>query len=169
MAAPIVHKPVLYFCGILASTENALKAAEVELINLLGKIEIESVSYVHKYTTYYSKEMGSEIFRKFVAFLPLREQIKEKLKTNLNLPFIRPVNLDPGYVDEPRVVLASCKDFNHRIALGEGVYADLHLIYRHNEGYLGLQWSYPDYTDEIAKDFFGKCRLLLRSVRRQIC
>ncbi len=180
MAEPKPHKPVLFFCGILASTDAALEIAQSRLQALLGRIEIETTPYQHKYTSYYKKQMGDNILRKFVAFLPLRQptELKTlKLKTNeteqeladeLKTPFARPVNLDPGYLDEPRVVLASCKDYNHRIALGDGVFADLHLIYRRTLGYMGLEWSYQDYTDEVANDFFLQCRKLLRSERLKI-
>ena len=177
MTKPREHNKVMYFCGILASDENALRAGTAKVSNLFGKIKHESDAYEHKYTNYYDKEMGESKLRKFIAYLPLEcptklrdlklttNDLEDELAAELALPFPRPVNLDPGYIDEPRIVLASCKDYNHRIAIGKGVYADLHLIYSRKLGYVGMEWSYKDYTDDVAQEFFMKCRQILRSER----
>ncbi len=177
MTKPVKHKKVMYFCGILASNQEALDVGAEKITQLFGRNVLQTEPYEHKYTQYYDEEMGEHKLRKFIAFLPLvtptklREiklktnEIEDELASTLTLPFTRPVNLDPGYIDEPRIVLASCKDYNHRIAIGKGVYADLHLIYTRKLGYIGMDWSYMDYTDETAKSFFMKCRQILRSER----
>jgi len=180
MTKPKDHNKVMYFCGILASNESALSLGVQRVSMLLGEIVHETEAYEHKYTKYYDKEMGESKLRKFVAYLPLEcptklrdikletNDMEDELANELALPVPRPVNLDPGYIDEPRVVLASCKDYNHRIAIGKGVYADLHLIYSRKEGYVGMDWSYMDYTDETAREFFMKCRQILRSERLKV-
>ncbi|MCD4656378.1 MAG: DUF4416 family protein [Planctomycetes bacterium] len=177
MTKPVEHKKVIYFCGILASNLEALNAGAEQVIQLLGRNVLQTEPYEHKYTQYYDEEMGEYKLRKFIACLPLESptklreiklranDIEDMLASRLTLPFSRPVNLDPGYIDEPRIVLASCKDYNHRIAIGEGVYADLHLIFSRKQGYVGMDWSYMDYTDDTAKSFFMQCRQILRSER----
>ena len=168
------------FMAVMYSTDENFDKAKADLINKYGTIKAESKSYSFDFTHYYDKEMGEHKLRKFVAYLPLEcpTKLREiKLATNdmedvlaekLALSVPRPVNLDPGYIDEPRVVLASCKDYNHRIAIGRGVYADLHLIYSRKEGYVGMDWSYMDYTDDTAREFFMKCRQILRSERLKV-
>ena len=177
MTKPGQHKKVMFFCGILASNHIALDAGVEKITQQFGKIVQQTEPYEHKYTHYYDEEMGEYKLRKFIAFLPLEmptklreiklisNDIEDELASSLRLEFPRPVNLDPGYIDEPRIVLASCKDYNHRIAIGKGVYADLHLVYTRKQGYVGMDWSYMDYTDETAKSFFMNCRQILRSER----
>jgi hypothetical protein len=58
----------------------------------------------------------------------------------------RSVNIDPGYLLQERFVLASGKNYSHRIYLSEGIYADLTLIY-HQGRFQQLPWTYPDYAD----------------------
>jgi hypothetical protein len=57
------------------------------------------------------------------------------------------VNIDPGYLVHERFVLATGKNFTHRIHLAEGIYADLTLIYTKG-AFQTLPWTYPDYADE---------------------
>ena len=57
----------------------------------------------------------------------------------------RLANLDPGYVARERLVLATGKNFSHRIYLDHGIYGDLTLIY--SQGTFQTQpWTFPDYA-----------------------
>jgi hypothetical protein len=60
----------------------------------------------------------------------------------------RSINIDPGYMLMSRFVLATGKDFTHRVYLGKGIYADLTLIFKRGE-FQTLSWTYPDYADTI--------------------
>ena len=59
----------------------------------------------------------------------------------------RAVNVDPGYIALEHVVLGTTKGFSHRIYLGEGIFADLTLLYE-NGSYRRLKWTYPDYGSD---------------------
>ena len=69
----------------------------------------------------------------------------------------RTVNIDPGYIAAAKFVLATGKDYSHRIYLGEGIYGDLTLIYR-SGGYAPLPWTYPDYASEPLRNLLGLLR-----------
>jgi hypothetical protein len=69
----------------------------------------------------------------------------------------RRVNIDPGYMLRERFVLASGKNFSHRIYIGEGIYADLTLIYQKGS-FKKLPWTYPDYSDNGMLKFLEKVR-----------
>jgi len=56
-----------------------------------------------------------------------------------------------------KVVLATTKNFDHRIYLGKGIYGDVHLRYRGNK-FIMNEWTYPDYKDMIVIDFFARLR-----------
>jgi hypothetical protein len=69
----------------------------------------------------------------------------------------RQVNIDPGYLLRERLVLATGKNFTHRIYIGQGIYADLTLIYRRGR-FEALPWTYPDYKAENMQIFLTRAR-----------
>jgi len=84
----------------------------------------------------------------------------ERIERDLSVGGRRTVNLDPGMVTPENFILATGKNFTHRVYLRDGVFADLTLVFRKGE-YRTLPWTYPDYaTEEI--------RLLLEEVRSEL-
>ncbi|OHC05433.1 MAG: hypothetical protein A2Z57_07205 [Planctomycetes bacterium RIFCSPHIGHO2_12_39_6] len=79
----------------------------------------------------------------------------------------RPVNIDPGYINESRLILASTKDFSHRIYLKEGIYAEVTLNYRHGK-YETFPWTFPDYKSQDYQNFFLQVRELYVSKLKSI-
>ena len=73
------------------------------------------------------------------------------------LPVARPLNLDPGYLTEAKLVLASTKDHAHRIYLSQGIYAEVTLSYRRGR-WRHHDWTYPDYQRGDYQAFFDQCR-----------
>ena len=69
----------------------------------------------------------------------------------------RRINLDPGYMDTVKIVLASTKDFSHRIYLGKGIYGEVTLIYS-GKGYQILPYTFPDFRTQEYQDIFKKAR-----------
>jgi len=69
----------------------------------------------------------------------------------------RLVNLDPGYIVHERFVLATGKNYTHRIDIGKRIYADLTLIYTKGE-FQKLPWTYPDYADNKMLAFLSLVR-----------
>lgn len=134
-------------------TKPVLKKME----DRFGAIDILSERLDFSHTDYYKDEMGERLFRKIASFEKLIKpdllpDIKlftnsiedEYLKEDGN----RIINIDPGYISMEKMVLASCKNFSHRIYLINGVYADLTLIYK-DGGFQPLEWTFPDYTATI--------------------
>jgi hypothetical protein len=123
------------------------------------------------YTSYYEDEMGRGIRRQTAAFLHLvgQETLPDiKLRTNeIEALFLqngkRQVNIDPGILSMERLVLATGKNFIHRIYLREGIYADLSLIYREG-AYRPLSWTYPDYREP---EFLHHLEVLRKKLRYQ--
>ena len=137
--------------------ENLLQEA-------FSTIDLRSEQIPFDQTPYYQREMGDDLLRKWVSFTALVRQdaiAEAKLTTNrLEERLARPdgartVNLDPGYLVPSRLVLATTKDYAHRVYVGEGIYAEVTLVYRAG-GFQPLEWTYPDYRGHIALDFF-KC------------
>jgi hypothetical protein len=116
-------------------------------------------------TDYYTQEMGPNLGRRLVAFLHLADPAQLanwKVFTNgIEEGFSpggrRMVNLDPGYVAKERLVLATGKNYTHRIYLDQGIYGDLTLIYSRGE-FRPLPWSYPDYVQGDLPALLGLVR-----------
>ena len=113
-----------------------------------------SMSGAFNYTTYYNDEMGQEIRRQTAGFLNLvaPESLPDiklrtnEIETNLLRDEKRQVNIDPGLLSQERFILATGKNFTHRVYLRDGIYADLTLIYQKG-AYRPMPWTYPDYRE----------------------
>jgi len=156
---------VKFFCAVTFSNASIYNETKLLLSDKFGKIEIISAIYDFNFTQYYFKEMGGDLrkqilgFEKLIApeklsdFKILTNEIETKFSYNTN----RKVNIDPGYLSAGKVVLATTKNFDHRIYLGKGIYGDVHLRYRGNKFHFN-EWTYPDYRDMLAIDFFARLR-----------
>ena len=130
-----------------------------------GPIELISEPFEFNFTDYYQREMGPGILRCFCLFNDLVDQGRLatiKLETNdLEAQFAsdggRRINIDPGILSANRFVLASGKDAPHRIYIGQGVFAELTLVYE-SKRFRGLPWTYPDYLDERTLAFLDNAR-----------
>jgi hypothetical protein len=131
-----------------------------------GPVDLLSPWFVFDQTRYYEKEMGWPLFRRLASFSQLVEPItlvdaklwaQEIEQQFLSPDGARKVNVDPGYLTKERFVLATGKNFVHRIALTEGVYADLTLVYS-NKGFQTLPWTYPDYAGKAMQGFLLQVR-----------
>lgn len=137
----------------------------------LGPRLAGSETFGFDFTRYYEREMGPGLVKRFVAFA---RRIPPESLRDLKLAAMsleagwsdsgrRRVNLDPGYLTEAKVVLASRKDRGHRIWVGEGVFVEPTLEFR-DGAYQPFPWTYPDYRTPLARDFFGRVRELSRGV-----
>jgi len=158
-------QPVKAFVGILTARVSLLPEVDELLQERLGPIDVGSETLDFDYTRYYEAEMGSGLKRRFLGFERLAHAdalVETKLFTNeleqkLSEEGRRRVNLDPGYLTAARVVLASTKDYAHRLYLGRGVYGEVTLIYQ-ERGFQALPWTYPDYRSEPYHQFFRHLR-----------
>lgn len=160
-------RPVKLIIGVLAKDGEWLTKAREELAKVFGRSDLESPVIPFGFSDYYASEMGEGLLRRWVGFesLVMPDGLAGiKLKTNLierewTREGKRPVNLDPGYVNDSRLVLATTKDFAHRIYLGSGIYAETTLIYKEG-AFRALDWTYPDYKSEVATNFLNQARAL---------
>jgi len=69
------------------------------------------------------------------------------------------VNIDPGYLDQAKLVLASTKNYVHRVYLNDGIYAELTLFFQ-DKSFQPWQWTYPDYRTPEYIGIFNHIREL---------
>jgi hypothetical protein len=156
--------------GILSSVPDLFPKAETYLHRKFGTIDCKTNLIPFTFTTYYNESMGEPIKRQFLSFTKLIEPgtigrikvwtngLEKKIAakfTQANI--IRPINLDPGYLDKAKIVLASTKDYSHRIYLNHGIYAEVTLRYQ-NGMFQPWPWTYPDYQSKEYLDFFQTVR-----------
>jgi hypothetical protein len=154
MSTPRAPNPAKLVVGIITGDRALFEPISRELAGVYGPVDIVSDWMPFDYTDYYEREMGSTLQRRMMTFKQLirQEDLKDiKLATNrIEQDYVndgrRRANIDPGYLLHERFVLASGKNFSHRIYIGDGIYADLTLIYQRGE-FVALPWTYPDYAD----------------------
>ncbi|MDA8085979.1 MAG: DUF4416 family protein [Nitrospiraceae bacterium] len=135
MGSPRKPREALLFAGLLYGTEDFLQKAKCMLQAELGGIGRETPASLW-HSDYYMAELGHSIKRKFLFFglIDPGEIAEIKLKTNrvesgLSVEGKRKVNIDPGYITPAKLVLASTKDYAHRVYLGRGIYGEATLLW----------------------------------------
>lgn len=175
MGEPNPHSPALLLLAAFSRHGAALDWARQKAVEAWGPLEAESPRFDFSETHYYDATMGQGLKKVFFTFQrpfdPSR-LVDVKLTTNAweeeygeamrPRTETRPLNLDPGYVTMGKLVLASTKDFAHRIYLSRGIYAEVTLQYRHHR-WEHHQYTFPDYRRADYQAFFSQCR---ESVRR---
>ncbi|UCC95578.1 MAG: DUF4416 family protein [Candidatus Omnitrophota bacterium] len=167
---------VKFLCGAIYSHEEAYNNAKRILIKKFGNFDFESQRIDFHFTDYYTKEMGKPLFRRFISFKKLRNpQECVKIKTfciaverKLSREGRRTVNIDPGYLNEAKLVLFTTKDFSHRIYLGKGIYGEVTLSYRKGN-FCDLPTTYPDYRTPAYKHILLSIRDLYRRQKNGTC
>ena len=169
MGTPKEPKPVKLFVALLACDEGLFPSVEVELRALFGPIDLASRIAPWSVTYYYESEMGSGLFRRFLSFDPLispdalseikhkTQSIEENYRRGGGEDRGRGVNIDPGYLDAGKVVLASTKSAAHRIYLRSGIYGEVTLLY-YDGSFHSFTYTYPDYVWPEATAFLAASR-----------
>jgi hypothetical protein len=135
---------------------------------ICGPVLRETLPAPWEHTDYYAEELGPGLMRRFIFFERLigQDELGDiKLKTmaiesELSERGKRTVNIDPGYLTEAKVVLASTKDYSHRICLGNGIYAEVTLYCQHGR-FRDHLFTYMDYKEEKNIRLFGEMREIL--------
>jgi len=158
--------------GILAADNNCLDLAKHAVEENIGKIDLASEIWPFTQTDYYKDQTGENILKQFVSvekvLSPARlakiklktNKIEQQLAQNLHLDLTRPVNLDPGIIEPSKLILATTKNYSHRIYIGKKIYAEVTLIYDKGT-WKPFDYTYPDYTQQSYFDFFTDVRTKL--------
>jgi hypothetical protein len=168
MGTPREPEPVKLFAALLTCQERLLPKITENLRRAFGPIDAASEMLPWEVTDYYRDEMGSGLLRQFFAFerLVAAERLAEiKLTTGkLEANYLnaggnggRCINIDPGYLEASKVVLASTKNAAHRVYLRGGIFAEAALQYRHGS-FEPFEHTYPDYRWPVSRAFFADAR-----------
>lgn len=158
-------KPVKLIIGFIFKEQDTFSKAKNLLIKNLGEFDFKSQALAFNYTDYYKKEFGKGLKRSFCSFKKLiRPEELSKIKTltnkieqRLSKNNKRMINLDPGYIDLAKLVLASTKDYSHRIYLKNGIFAEITLVFK-GKSFMPQEWTYPDYRTKEYIEILNKIR-----------
>ncbi|NQT62583.1 MAG: DUF4416 family protein [Candidatus Marinimicrobia bacterium] len=161
----IEPQPVKYFIGALYSDGDLLEQAISQCEQHIGDIDLRSEPFPFDSTSYYDSEMGKVISRIMFSFDKLLSpgelarlkvlcnQIEDELRVNGS----RMVNLDVGYLDFHKLVLASAKYNGQKIYLDQGIYADPTLYFEGGQ-FHAFENTFPDFKSNIYHEVFLKMR-----------
>lgn len=147
LIVPMLIAPTAPLCDVLAEISSAL-----------GEISFLSAPIPFDFTDYYEPEMGSDLVRRFVTVRRLVDPSRlwefKHATDRVERCFLgspagpgRSINLDPGVLSLSRLILASTKDFSHRVPLRDGIYAEVTLLYSKGR-FQALPWTFPDYRSK---------------------
>lgn len=160
------QKAKLFIGVIFQESKSPLDNLKKTLHSKFGDIDFESRTLDFNYTDHYKQEFGTNLKRKFFSFSRLISPDKiSRIKTLTNKIEARfsdssgkrYINLDPGYLNDAKVVLATTKDYSHRIYLKHGIYAEVTLTFTKG-AFRPYYWSYPDYQTKKYLEIFTKIR-----------
>jgi len=166
-------EPVKLFIGALISPQTDLSDVRKILEKSFGKTDYISKPIKFDITDYYEKEMGADLSRVFFSFEKLIDPIelaRIKIETNeIEDQFVdeglRKVNLDPGYMDTHKIILASAKYGAPKIYIGQGIYADPTLYYRKGV-FHPYEWGFPDFRSGIYNTILLEIRARYKKSRK---
>ncbi len=169
------QRPVVLLAAVSSRYQQAIDEWTVEACSKhWGKIALQSELFDFNQTKFYEPSMGTDIKKRLFAFetlldpanLPnakiLANELEQQYKADTDHAEERPLNIDPGYVTEAKLVLATTKDRDHRIYLRDGIFAEITLFYKQGV-WERSRWTYADYLQAEYHAFFSQCRDYLRS------
>ena len=161
--------------GVIYNDPEIYDRAIKMLTDAFGPIEDESerFSFSKEFSSYYDEEIGGEGMRVILSFRDTVEpdrQAEIKKATNemerqLSRDGNRLINLDPGFINHGRLMLATTKEAGFRIPLSDGIYTELTLFWARG-AWQKLPWSYRDYQSERVQSFITRVRAKYLSDRK---
>jgi hypothetical protein len=160
--------PAKLVIGLITGQEAAIGRTEQALTAAYGPTDLRSAALSFNRTDYYQREMGQGLCRLFLSFSSLvppeslpaikvrTNSLEEEIRGGLGLPG-RVVNIDPGILTASALIMATAKNFAHRIPLSQGIYGHLELLFSKHAVRL-LPWTYPDFQQEAYQRFFLEVR-----------
>ncbi len=172
MSGPLEVLPVIPVISVISSDNMLKKRTGLILESQFGSTDLISGLYPFNLSDYYEEEMGMELTRQWFSFKELRDASRlaewKLICAELEEQFLdkrsnRRVNIDPGYLDYGKLVLASFKSAPDKIYIGRGVWAHTCLRYGHGQ-FTAPDHSFPDFIEGRFNDFMLEVRANYRRI-----
>jgi len=160
--------------SVLFGAPEAMEAVLPGLVGFFGPPALRSGEYPFDMSDYYRPEMGEGLRRCWLCFSVLRDPseltawktLTCDLERTMSRGGRRTANLDPGYLDHGKLVLASLKEAPDKVYMGRGVWAHTCLRYRFGD-FTGPDHSFPDFLDGRFNDFFRQAKEVYKRLLRE--
>jgi uncharacterized protein DUF4416 len=178
MGQPTPPPPARLLLAAFSRHPDALDWTRDRVQEAWGPIAERSEPFLFSETGYYEPTMGPDLRKIFLVMsrpFDAAGLVEAKLATNIweeeyaalgRHEELRPLNLDPGYLTLGKLVLASTKDFTHRIYLARGIFAEVTLYYKQHR-WQHHEWTFADYRRADYQAFFTRCRNALYAQIRE--
>ena len=166
-------EPVIRFCAVITRHPEARQWATARMTERWGATTVCSSEIPFEAGGYYRPSMGADLQKSLIAVAGFADpgdladwktesnQWEQEYAEASNHDESRPLNLDPGYMTQAKLVLATTKDRDHRLYLRDGMFAEVTLNYV-GKVWNHHRWTYPSYRTSAVADFANQCRALLR-------
>ena len=174
MAHPQPEPLVKVCAAILHGRGEDLTPCLASLEALYSPVDFRGDAHDFEDTGYYAAEMGFPLARTIVSlhdlqpasFLPEAKHRTNELEDRLAAAEGRRFNVDIGYLDLHKLVLASFKGRGTKIYLSRGVWADMVLAYESGR-FESFAWTFPDFSAGRYDEDFISIRGLYKAQLRQ--
>lgn len=170
MGKPDRYKEVNLFSGLIFSEAIDPEDIKNELRREFSEIDLVSDKFEFDFTDYYNSEMGKPLFRQFISFCKLINPeslsrikiVTNSIENKFSKSGKRVVNIDPGYISDANVIIATTKNHYHRVHLREGIYAHIEYVIK-GKNLSFLEWTYPDFRSGNYLGFFNDLNSLYKN------
>ena len=176
MGAALEFEKEKLIIGVIYHDEEVLREAMRILVDEFGEVDLvsEEFSFSGEFSTYYDDELGGEGLRRIYSFketVAPDRQADIKIRTNeieasFSVDGKRKINLDPGFINHGRLMLATTKETGFRVPLKDGIYTELTLFYARG-AWQKFPWTYRDYQSERVQRFITEVRDIYLAERRE--
>lgn len=171
MGAEKEFEKVKLFTGFIYKNSDVYQDVKKRMQGIFSSIDLESEEFSFDFTTYYNKEMGAPLYKRFISFKELIDPVRlpdikiltNKIEIGTAESGGRVINIDPGYLSQANVILATTKNYYHRVPLHKGIYAHIEYVIKKKNTLTPLEWTYPDFRTPQYIDFFGKLLVLYKN------
>ena len=168
MGAIHEFEPEKLIIGVIYNDKKVFNEAMSIIFEKFGESDgmCEEFSFSDEFSSYYDTELGGKGIRRIYSFErlvdPSRQAEIKKFTNDVEKKFSdedgnRKINLDPGFINHGRLMLATTKETGFRIPLEDGIYTELTLFWARG-GWQKFPWSYRDYQSERVQSFLTSVR-----------
>jgi len=163
-------KKVKLFSGFIYQSPDVYEEVKHELESQFSPIDSQSPQFSFDKTDYYNKEMGETLYKQFVSFsrliapeeLPDIKLLTNRIENRYASGGNRIINIDPGFLSDANVILATTKNHYHRVPLAKSIYAHIEYVIKKRNTLTTLEWTYPDFRTSRYMDFFKQLILIYK-------
>ncbi|MBX7152581.1 DUF4416 family protein [bacterium] len=151
--------------GIMVRPDFDASAVFETITGRLGPIDLHTPWFDFSHTGYYKGEFGEQLKKQYFSLeqlvaiddIPDLKIWSNQIEDHYLIDGSRTVNIDPGYMADAKVLMATTKNLAHRVYIGKNIFVDLQLIFRHHT-FVPVNWTFADMKEPEVIALFNDVR-----------